>query len=219
MKSRIETYLLHLDKTFCFDHFFLGPSQTQPTFCRRAEKNATCVLQRDVLHEPNEEIHCYMGEFVSHESMGDALLVGLQMSLQFVLEEVGVKEEDLTSVLCKKKFNSPKTYYEITAAVLASIGFHLILQLGEVKGYFALLSALVERWRPKTHMFHFPVREMIVTLKDMIHILGLPINGDPVTGIIDSNHSFLVENFLAVFGRQPSLYDHTLRKVNLAWVR
>ena len=44
----------------------------------------------------------------------------------------------------------------------------------------ALLSALVDRWRPETHTFHFPVGEMAVTLQDVSMLLGLPHDGRAV---------------------------------------
>jgi len=44
----------------------------------------------------------------------------------------------------------------------------------------SLLTALVDRWRPETHTFHFPTGEMAPTLQDVSHILGLPISGAPV---------------------------------------
>ncbi|QHO54475.1 uncharacterized protein DS421_2g57100 [Arachis hypogaea] len=83
----------------------------------------------------------------------------------------------------------------------------------------ALLSALVERWRPEAHTFHLPVGEVTVTLEDVSYILGLPINGEAVTGRSDSSHQFLVENCIACFGREPGPQNHMLGKVNLAWVR
>ncbi|RYR21076.1 hypothetical protein Ahy_B03g066322 [Arachis hypogaea] len=88
-----------------------------------------------------------------------------------------------------------------------------------MRGHAALLSALVERWRPETHTFHLPVGEVTVTLEDVSYILGLPINGEAVTGRSDSSHQFLVENCIACFGREPGPEDHVLGKVNLAWVR
>ncbi|QHO54782.1 uncharacterized protein DS421_3g59810 [Arachis hypogaea] len=88
-----------------------------------------------------------------------------------------------------------------------------------MRSHSALLSALVERWRPETHTFHLPVGEVMVTLEDVSYILGLPINGEPVTGRTDSSHQFLVENCIACFGRKPGLQDHVLGKVNIAWVR
>jgi hypothetical protein len=44
----------------------------------------------------------------------------------------------------------------------------------------ALLTALVERWRPETHTFHFPCGEMTLTLQDVAYLLGLPIAGQAV---------------------------------------
>ena len=41
----------------------------------------------------------------------------------------------------------------------------------------SLLTALVDRWRPKTHMFHLPCGEMTPTLQDVAYLLGLPIVG------------------------------------------
>uniref|UniRef100_A0A453HJ76 Aminotransferase-like plant mobile domain-containing protein n=3 Tax=Aegilops tauschii subsp. strangulata TaxID=200361 RepID=A0A453HJ76_AEGTS len=43
-----------------------------------------------------------------------------------------------------------------------------------------LLSALVDRWNPRTHTFQFPWGEMGVSLKDVSMLLGLPIKGDPI---------------------------------------
>ena len=62
---------------------------------------------------------------------------------------------------------------------VASIGkFHLLLDL---------ISALVERWRPECHTFHFPCGECTVTLEGVALHLGLPINGLVVTGTTDLN--------------------------------
>ena len=51
----------------------------------------------------------------------------------------------------------------------------------------ALLTAFVDRWRPETHTFHLPCGEMTVTLQDVAMILGLPLDGLPVTGIVQSD--------------------------------
>ncbi|XP_016704350.1 protein MAINTENANCE OF MERISTEMS-like [Gossypium hirsutum] len=48
---------------------------------------------------------------------------------------------------------------------------------------YDLISALVQRWRSETHTFDFPCRECTVTLEDVALQLGLPIDGNDVTGV------------------------------------
>ncbi|MBA0798293.1 hypothetical protein Gohar_008898, partial [Gossypium harknessii] len=45
-----------------------------------------------------------------------------------------------------------------------------------------LISALVERWRLVTHTFHLPCSECTITLKDISLQLGLPVDGEVITG-------------------------------------
>ncbi|XXG73381.1 hypothetical protein AAC387_Pa07g2310 [Persea americana] len=54
---------------------------------------------------------------------------------------------------------------------------------------YALITGLVEHWRPKTNTFHLPTGEAIVTWKDVEYIYRLPINGPPIKG-----RTFLLAN-------------------------
>lgn len=45
----------------------------------------------------------------------------------------------------------------------------------------SLLAALVDRWRPETHTFHFPCGEMAPTLEDVSFLCGLPTAGQAVS--------------------------------------
>ncbi|MFQ6660100.1 hypothetical protein Gotur_028718 [Gossypium turneri] len=55
------------------------------------------------------------------------------------------------------------------------------------KLYPKLISALIERWRPETHIFHLPCEECTITLEDVSLQLGLPVDGYPVTGSAQSS--------------------------------
>ncbi|XP_012453323.1 protein MAINTENANCE OF MERISTEMS-like [Gossypium raimondii] len=64
---------------------------------------------------------------------------------------------------------------------------------------YDLISALVERWRPETHTFHFSCGECIMTLEDVALQLGLLINESPPTRRLDeSNFSGLKFTWLKV---------------------
>ena len=91
-------------------------------------------------------------------------------------------------------------YHPNMRDVLVAMGLWQVSQM-EVhdKLYHALITALVERWRPETHTFHMATSEITVTLQDVATIWGLPIRGLPVTGYSDVD---LVENLTSAFGVQ-----------------
>ncbi|XP_040955915.1 protein MAINTENANCE OF MERISTEMS-like [Gossypium hirsutum] len=66
---------------------------------------------------------------------------------------------------------------------LEQVGFGSVALIRTFDLRHDLLSALVERWRPETHTFHFPCGECMVTLEDVAMQLGLLIHGTPITGV------------------------------------
>ncbi|XP_050889584.1 serine/threonine-protein phosphatase 7 long form homolog [Lathyrus oleraceus] len=55
------------------------------------------------------------------------------------------------------------------------------------------ILALCERWRPETHTFHLPTGECTVTLEDVYMLLGLRIDGKPVTGNVQQPNQICVQ--------------------------
>ena len=62
------------------------------------------------------------------------------------------------------------------------VGFYGIYRLGHIMIDWPLITCLVERWQPKTHKFHVPVREMTIMLQDIVIILRLRIHVPVVNG-------------------------------------
>ena len=45
-----------------------------------------------------------------------------------------------------------------------------------------LITAFVERWRPKTHTFHLPHGETTITLQNVEVLFGISIDGEAIVG-------------------------------------
>ncbi|XP_075084862.1 serine/threonine-protein phosphatase 7 long form homolog [Nicotiana tabacum] len=59
-------------------------------------------------------------------------------------------------------------------------GFYKILEIERLQLDWSLVTALIERWRPETHIFHLPIGEATITLQDVEVLYGLSIDGLPV---------------------------------------
>jgi len=66
--------------------------------------------------------------------------------------------------------------------LLSSSGFQYIALIKQCKIDLALITTLVERWRPETHTFHLPWGECTITHKDVALHLGIRVDGRVVTG-------------------------------------
>ncbi|XP_030937313.1 serine/threonine-protein phosphatase 7 long form homolog [Quercus lobata] len=70
------------------------------------------------------------------------------------------------------------------ARYINEAGFEGLFKVLNLEVDYALITALVERWRPETHTFHLPHGEMSITLQDIEVMLGVPVDGLPITGAV-----------------------------------
>ncbi|XP_039134229.1 protein MAIN-LIKE 1-like [Dioscorea cayenensis subsp. rotundata] len=78
-----------------------------------------------------------------------------------------------------------------------------------------LVSALVERWRTETHIFHLNCGETIITLEDVALLLGLPINDHDVIGQTSGLGSAVCAELLRVV---PPIEQRTSQSITLTWL-
>ena len=64
------------------------------------------------------------------------------------------------------------------APYLKNLGLYNIARVKDCPIDKALITALVERWRPETNTFHLPFGEMTVTLEDVSLLWGLTVTGN-----------------------------------------
>jgi hypothetical protein len=90
-------------------------------------------------------------------------------------------------LLLKIRMHNPLSWDEHYTPFIRRAGFLPLARL--VSGHLpmmdsAALTALIDRWCLETHMFHLPSGEITVMLQDVAMILGLPIDGTPVSGTV-----------------------------------
>ncbi|KAH1213023.1 Serine/threonine-protein phosphatase 7 long form [Glycine max] len=89
--------------------------------------------------------------------------------------------------------------------LLRQPGFYWIMKMGYLKINAALISALIERWRPETHTFHLRCGEATITLQDVSVLLGLRTDGAPLIGSTNLDWADLCEELLGVRPQEGEL--------------
>ncbi|XP_075655101.1 serine/threonine-protein phosphatase 7 long form homolog [Castanea sativa] len=95
------------------------------------------------------------------------------------------------------------------ASYITDAGSDGLLQVPYMDLDHALITALVERWRSKTHSFHLPYGEMTITLQDIEVIMGVHVHDLLVVGFthMDNWGEFCAE----LLGHSP------LKKTSRFW--
>ena len=81
-------------------------------------------------------------------------------------------------------------------------GLTRLFKVPDMEADHALITALVQRWCRETHTFHIPYGEMGITLQDIEVMLGILVDGLPVTGRTDLKWNEVCRDLL---GYEPSL--------------
>ena len=94
------------------------------------------------------------------------------------------------------------------ARYITKAGFERLFKVPNLEVDHALITALVERWCPKTHTFHLPHAEMGITLQDIEVMLGVLVDGLPVTGSVKLDWSRFCLKLLGHHPSDPILHPH-----------
>ena len=97
-----------------------------------------------------------------------------------------------------------------------AFGFYEISRISGINLDHSLISFLLERWRRETHTFHLRVGDMTLTLQNIAMLIGLPIDGVPVTrpgGLFDPN-----ELCLRLLGRVSPQTVYRGDSLKLTWL-
>jgi len=89
------------------------------------------------------------------------------------------------------------------------------MKMGYLKINAALISALIERWRSKTHTFHMRCGECTITLQDVFVLLGLRVDESPLIGPTNLNWVDLCEELLGVRPQESELQGNMIK---LSWL-
>lgn len=95
-------------------------------------------------------------------------------------------------------------------------GFYGAVRLGFCHLDHHFITALVERWRPETHIFMLPHGECTIIRQDMRLIFGLSIDSNAIFGSIGQSWQLLCQDLLGMILNRDVMKGNSLE---LTWLR
>ncbi|XP_075665675.1 serine/threonine-protein phosphatase 7 long form homolog [Castanea sativa] len=80
--------------------------------------------------------------------------------------------------------------------IIKALGLEGLLRTPGREIDHGLITALVERWWQETHTFQMPHGEVTITLQDVEVLLGLPVDGEVITGSTQKEWENVCDEFL-----------------------
>ncbi|CAK8563585.1 unnamed protein product [Lathyrus sativus] len=108
-------------------------------------------------------------------------------------------------------------YIQATAGIIPYLeiaGFANIAKINSLKIESSLIVALLEKWRPEAHTFHFPTGKCTITLEDVNMLLSLRVNGKAINCPTGVTNDVYMENL----GVEPTAADKSRGSVRIIWL-
>ncbi|CAN1729177.1 Protein MAIN-LIKE 2 [Linum perenne] len=105
-------------------------------------------------------------------------------------------------------------------SILCRIGLYQIRNALRLTPDPEVITALIERWRPETNIFHLYHGEATITLEDMHFITGLSVDGLAVTSadpILTGNEE--LQNYVGrLIGKTPATSYLSSGRIKMSWL-
>ena len=105
---------------------------------------------------------------------------------------------------------------EFQRARLAGMGFGHFLEIMPFEIHLGLLVSFAERYNRSSGSFIFRVGEMMITLEDVVRLVGLRVDGEPVIVPLQPDYSAELE---ACYGVRPPPSGRFHTRVNIKWLK
>ena len=141
----------------------------------------------------------------------------LWMQDKHISQHIWYEEEDkkLHIRIVVPTYQGQEEIPEEIIPLLRQSGFYWIIKMMHLKINAALITVLIERWRPETHTFHMRCEECTITLQDVSVLLGLRVEESPLIGLTNLSWTDLCEELLGVRPEEGELQGNMIK---LSWL-